>query len=113
MGGLSSPTTLPAGFVELYDRHFEPVYRFVFAELGDIPAAEAAVREVFLAAAGELECHEGSDPWATNDWLLAIAQELVRRSPQRRVCERRCRAGRLSSRQPSRALRARARRRAR
>lgn len=64
-----------AAFAELYDLHFEKIYRFVFFRVNHKETAEDLVAETFTKAWDKLR--EISDPRAFNGWLYQIARNLV------------------------------------
>lgn len=73
---LSAVAEDPQAFLEIYERHFSPVYRFIIRQLG--PAtAEDAVAEVFVRALRSAHTFAQGSADA-RPWLLGIASNVVR-----------------------------------
>ena len=65
----------PQAFAALYDRYFDPVYRYCYHRLGTREAAEDATSQVFLRVMTALPRYrEGG---AFRSWLFTIAHNVV------------------------------------
>lgn len=78
----------PACFALLFDRHFDPLYRYLRRRLGDEPATDLAA-ETFLQAFRSRRSFTGEGS-SVRAWLYGIAANLVRL--RHRTEERRLRA---------------------
>jgi RNA polymerase sigma-70 factor (ECF subfamily) len=65
---------------ELYDRHREPIRRFVARATSDAEDVDDLVQGTFLAAAKSAERYDGRA--SCRPWLLGIAAQLLRRRRQ-------------------------------
>ena len=66
----------PNAFGELYDRHVQQIYRFVYSRLREQPAAEDVTSEVFVRALRSLGRYQDTGrPFSA--WLYQIAVNLV------------------------------------
>jgi RNA polymerase sigma-70 factor, ECF subfamily len=66
----------PAAFGELYDRHFNQIYRFVFSRVRDQSAAEDVTSEVFVKALRGIGRYQDTGRPFTA-WLYQIAVNAV------------------------------------
>jgi RNA polymerase sigma-70 factor (ECF subfamily) len=66
-----------ASFDRLYRRHAAPVYRYVYAVLGNHADAEDVTQQTFMNAFRALA--RGTKPRKAENWLLTIAHNEVRR----------------------------------
>ena len=66
----------PGAFGELYDRHVQQIYRFVYSRLREQAAAEDVTSEVFLRAMRSLPRYQDKGRPFTA-WLYQIAANLV------------------------------------
>lgn len=67
-----------AAFAPLYNRYFEPIFRFCYYRLGDWQEAEDAASDVFTKALGNLDrFHTGDQEDGFRCWLFAIARHVV------------------------------------
>jgi RNA polymerase sigma-70 factor (ECF subfamily) len=64
----------PQAFLPLYDCYYRHVYRFCYARLGTVQAAEDATHDVFVHALRGLSGYRGEGFAA---WLFRIAQNVV------------------------------------
>ena len=63
-------------FAELYNEHFDKIYRYVYLRLGNLTAAEDLTQEVFVKALEAI----GSYKWRNlpfSSWLFRIAHNQV------------------------------------
>ena len=66
----------PNAFGELYDRHFQQIYRFVYSRLGEQSAAEDVTQVVFMKALGGIGRYQDTGrPFQA--WLYQIAVNAV------------------------------------
>src|SRR5579859_2883490 len=66
----------PGAFGELYDRHFNQIYRFVYSRVRDQSAAEDVTSEVFLKALRGIGRYQDTGrPFSA--WLYQIAVNAV------------------------------------
>lgn len=66
----------PAGrFEEIYDAHVVPIYRFVYARVGNRPDAEDLTAQVFLRAVEQLDT--GRDRGQIVSWLYRVSQNAI------------------------------------
>jgi RNA polymerase sigma-70 factor (ECF subfamily) len=66
----------PRAFAPLYDRYFEPVYRYCYRRLGDGEAAADATAQVFAKALAALPRYREDAP-SFRSWLFAIAHNVI------------------------------------
>ena len=64
----------PESFDEIYQNHFDPVYRYVLSLSGDPHVAEEITQETFFKALRSLDRFRGDS--SLNSWLCAIAKNL-------------------------------------
>jgi RNA polymerase sigma-70 factor, ECF subfamily len=65
-------------FAPLYDRYFNPVFRFCFYRVGDWQEAEDAAADVFANVLASLaRFREGDRPDGFRCWLFTIARNVV------------------------------------
>jgi RNA polymerase sigma-70 factor (ECF subfamily) len=72
----------PADFDQIYHRHAPSVYRYALAVLGNHSDAEDVTQQTFLNAYRAIE--QGTKPRKTENWLVTIAHNEVRRHFRRR-----------------------------
>jgi RNA polymerase sigma-70 factor (ECF subfamily) len=66
----------PNAFGELYDRHFQMIYRFAYSRVGDQGAAEDVTSEVFMKALRSIARYQDTGrPFAA--WLYQIANNAI------------------------------------
>jgi RNA polymerase sigma-70 factor (ECF subfamily) len=66
----------PSAFGELYDRHFQQIYRFVFSRVREQSAAEDVTSEVFMKALKSLPRYQDTGRPFTA-WLYQIAVNAI------------------------------------
>lgn len=66
----------PRAFAPLYDRYFDPVYRYCYRRLGDREAAADATAQVFAKALAALP-HYREDAPSFRSWLFTIAHNVI------------------------------------
>ncbi len=66
----------PAGFVQLYRRHYDAVFRYCVHRLFDRHMAEDITAEVFLKVVGNLHRFKG-DKQQFSNWLYKVASNTV------------------------------------
>lgn len=59
-------------FTELYRRHVNRVYRYLWSRVGDVGDAQELTAETFLALVKGISSYQGQSKFVT--WLLGIAQ---------------------------------------
>jgi RNA polymerase sigma-70 factor, ECF subfamily len=67
-----------AAFASLYDRYFEPIFRFCFYRLGDWQEAEDAASDIFanaIAGLGRVRADDREDGFRC--WLFTIARHVI------------------------------------
>jgi RNA polymerase sigma-70 factor (ECF subfamily) len=65
----------PGRFEEIYDAYVVPVYRFVYARVGNRPDAEDLTAQVFLRAVEQLDTSR--DPGQIASWLYRVSQNAI------------------------------------
>ena len=66
----------PRAFAPLYDRYFDPVYRYCYRRLGDREAAADATAQVFAKALAALPRYREDAP-SFRSWLFTIAHNVI------------------------------------
>jgi RNA polymerase sigma-70 factor (ECF subfamily) len=66
----------PRAFAPLYDRYFDPVYRYCYRRLGHPEAAADATGQIFVKALGALPGYR-DDAVSFRSWLFAIAHNVL------------------------------------
>src|SRR5687768_11853835 len=66
----------PRAFAPLYDRYFDPVYRYCYRRLGDGETAADATAQVFAKALAALPRYREDAP-SFRSWLFAIAHNVI------------------------------------
>jgi RNA polymerase sigma-70 factor (ECF subfamily) len=89
----------------LYERHYEPIFRYCVHRLFDRTAAEDVVGAVFLDAARTIRTFRGHDEEEYRRWLYAIATNhiatYIRTTLRRRTrLQQAAEAGRLGPKEP-------------
>jgi RNA polymerase sigma factor (sigma-70 family) len=74
------PTTARDGsahgrFEEIYDAHVVPIYRFIYARVGNRPDAEDLTAQVFLRAVEQLDTSRDEAQIAS--WLYRVSQNAI------------------------------------
>ncbi|MGE3798435.1 MAG: RNA polymerase sigma factor [Thermomicrobiales bacterium] len=65
-------------FGALFERHWEPIFKFCYSRFGDWHTAEDAAAEVFLKALANLSNYDPSVPGTSfRSWLFGIARNVV------------------------------------
>lgn len=64
----------PRAFAPLYDRYFQPIYRYCYVRLADREAAEDATSEIFFKALNGLS---GYRDGLVAAWLFRIAHNVI------------------------------------
>ncbi len=65
-------------FTPLFDRYWESIFKFAYAQLGDWHVAEDAASDVFLRAIANLENFDPAIPGTTfRSWLFGIARHVT------------------------------------
>jgi RNA polymerase sigma-70 factor (ECF subfamily) len=62
-------------FEEIYDAHVVPIFRFVYARVGNRPDAEDLTSQVFMRAVEQLDVTRAQAQIAA--WLYRVAQNAV------------------------------------
>jgi RNA polymerase sigma-70 factor (ECF subfamily) len=75
----------PAAFAPLYDRYFEPVYRYCHRRLGDDDRAAEATAQVFVRAIAALPRYAATGSFRS--WIFAIAHNAVVDGYRERRCD--------------------------
>jgi RNA polymerase sigma-70 factor (ECF subfamily) len=75
-----SATPAPDGpargrFEEIYDAHVVPIYRFIYARVGNRPDAEDLTAQVFLRAVEQLDTSRDAGQIAS--WLYRVSQNAI------------------------------------
>ena len=66
----------PRAFAPLYDRYFDPVYRYCYRRLGHPEAAADAAAQVFAKALAALPGYREEAP-SFRSWLFTIAHNVI------------------------------------
>ncbi len=72
-GGADAP--LRGRFEEVYDAYAVPIYRFIYARVGNRPDAEDLTAQVFMRAVEQLDT--GRDEGQIASWLYRVSQNAV------------------------------------
>lgn len=71
-----APGPTPRGrFEEIYDAHVVPIYRFIYARVGNRPDAEDLTAQVFLRAVEQLDTTR--QPGQIVSWLYRVSQNAI------------------------------------
>jgi RNA polymerase sigma factor (sigma-70 family) len=81
----------PDGFVAFYERHGEPLFRFLLRETSNPVVAADLAAETFAQALRSLSRFRGDDPGSAQAWLYRIARRLLGRQRTRGRLEARAR----------------------
>jgi RNA polymerase sigma-70 factor (ECF subfamily) len=65
----------PGRFEQIYDEHVVPIYRFVYARVGNRPDAEDLTAQVFMRAVEQLDTSRERGQIAA--WLYRVAQNAI------------------------------------
>ncbi len=69
------PAAEPGRFEEIYDEHVVPIYRFIYARVGNRPDAEDLTAQVFMRAVEQLDTtREGGQ---IVSWLYRVSQNAI------------------------------------
>jgi len=60
-----------AAFADLYERHYNRVYRYLLARIGDVEQAQDLTHQTFLAALRDIDGYRGPRRFVA--WLMTIA----------------------------------------
>jgi RNA polymerase sigma-70 factor (ECF subfamily) len=66
----------PACFVDLYDKYFEPIYRYVYRRVSSVETAEDLVSQTFYDALSHLKSYQHKG-YPFSAWLYKIAHNNV------------------------------------
>lgn len=77
----------PSAFSHVFDRYWDPVFRFCFYRTGDWHDAEDAASQVFVNALRGLSTYRGGErEGAFRSWLFAIAHNVVVNAGEKKTC---------------------------
>jgi RNA polymerase sigma-70 factor (ECF subfamily) len=62
-------------FEQIYDTHVVPIYRFVYARVGNRPDAEDLTAQVFMRAVEQLDTSR--EPGQIASWLYRVSQNAI------------------------------------
>ncbi|HET6379914.1 MAG TPA: sigma-70 family RNA polymerase sigma factor [candidate division Zixibacteria bacterium] len=62
-------------FEEIYDEHVVPIYRYIYARVGNRPDAEDLTAQVFMRAVEQLDTSR--DPGQIASWLYRVSQNVI------------------------------------
>ena len=68
-------TAAPGRFEQIYDANVVPIYRFIYARVGNRPDAEDLTAQVFVRAVEQLDT-ERDDPQIVS-WLYRVSQNAI------------------------------------
>jgi RNA polymerase sigma-70 factor (ECF subfamily) len=69
------PAAEPGRFEEIYDEHVVPIYRFIYARVGNRPDAEDLTAQVFMRAVEQLDTTR--DRGQIVSWLYRVSQNAI------------------------------------
>jgi RNA polymerase sigma-70 factor (ECF subfamily) len=69
------PADRPGRFEEIYDEHVVPIYRFIYARVGNRPDAEDLTAQVFVRAVEQLDTSRDRGQIAS--WLYRVSQNAI------------------------------------
>ena len=69
------PATTPGRFEEIYDAQVVPIYRFIYARVGNRPDAEDLTAQVFMRAVEQLDTTR--DRGQIVSWLYRVSQNSI------------------------------------
>jgi RNA polymerase sigma-70 factor (ECF subfamily) len=69
------PAAEPGRFEEIYDEHVVPIYRFIYARVGNRPDAEDLTAQVFMRAVEQLDTTR--DGGQIVSWLYRVSQNAI------------------------------------
>ena len=69
------PAAEPGRFEEIYDEHVVPIYRFIYARVGNRPDAEDLTAQVFMRAVEQLDTTR--DAGQIVSWLYRVSQNAI------------------------------------
>jgi len=76
---MADPDARPADdrgpFEAIYDTHVVPIYRFIYARVGNRPDAEDLTAQVFMRAVEQLDTSR--DPGQIASWLYRVSQNAI------------------------------------
>ena len=71
----ADPTTRRGRFEEIYDAQVVPIYRFIYARVGNAPDAEDLTAQVFMRAVEQLDTTR--DMGQIVSWLFRVSQNAI------------------------------------
>jgi RNA polymerase sigma-70 factor, ECF subfamily len=74
-GPASAETSGRGPFEEIYDAHVVPIYRFIYARVGNRPDAEDLTAQVFMRAVEQLDTTRAAGQ--ITSWLYRVSQNAV------------------------------------
>ena len=69
------PAAEPGRFEEIYDKQVVPIYRFIYARVGNRPDAEDLTAQVFMRAVEQLDTTR--DAGQIVSWLYRVSQNTI------------------------------------
>jgi RNA polymerase sigma-70 factor (ECF subfamily) len=75
LGPANGETSGRGRFEEIYDAHVVPIYRFIYARVGNRPDAEDLTAQVFMRAVEQLDT--ARQPGQITSWLYRVSQNAV------------------------------------
>jgi RNA polymerase sigma-70 factor (ECF subfamily) len=69
------PAAVPGRFEEIYDQQVVPIYRFIYARVGNRPDAEDLTAQVFMRAVEQLDTTR--DRGQIVSWLYRVSQNAI------------------------------------
>jgi RNA polymerase sigma-70 factor, ECF subfamily len=69
------PAPVPGRFEEIYDQQVVPIYRFIYARVGNRPDAEDLTAQVFMRAVEQLDTTR--DGGQIVSWLYRVSQNAI------------------------------------
>ena len=69
------PVAVPGRFEQIYDEQVVPIYRFIYARVGNRPDAEDLTAQVFMRAVEQLDTTR--DRGQIVSWLYRVSQNAI------------------------------------